>query len=90
MFKLTSFCDFGQILFLGIICHHLSLLLITDDILKGRVQCFLMQVVLNTCFVLNSKIVGADLSYHFREKRTLIPKKDVIEPKAKMLSYSNS
>jgi len=39
------------------------------DILKGRVHCFSMQVVMNKCFLLNpGKKFGADSSCRFREK----------------------
>jgi len=38
--------------------------------LKGWVHYFLMQVVLNNCFLLNpEKNLGANLSYRFQEKR---------------------
>jgi len=40
-------------------------------VVKGRVQCFSMQVVMNKCFLLNPKIFGADPSCPFRENRTL-------------------
>jgi len=58
-------------------------------VLKGRLQCFSMQVVMNKCFLLNpEKKVGADPSCRFREK-TLIPRNDVTETKTRRLGYSN-
>jgi len=61
--------------------------------LKGRVHCFLMQVLKNKRFLLNSeKNYGADPSCRFREKcknAPLIPKNDFTEPKARKPGYSN-
>jgi len=37
--------------------------------LKGRVQCFSMQIVLNKCFVLNPKKIGADPSCRLRTQK---------------------
>jgi len=37
--------------------------------LKGQVQCFLMQVIINKYFLLNLEKIGTDPSYRFREKR---------------------
>jgi len=50
---------------------------------KGRVQCFSMQVVMNKCFLLNPEkdLALIRLSFYF----TLIPKNDVIDPKARKL-----
>jgi len=64
------------------------------SLIKGRVHCFLMQVVLNKCFHLKSeKKISADPFCRFREKRKnapLIPKNDITEPKARGLAYSNN
>jgi len=55
---------------------------------KGRVHCFSMQAVMNKCFLLNPKKVGADPVLSFsRKTHTLIPKNDVTEPKARLLEY---
>jgi len=48
-----------------------------------------MQVVMNKCFLLNpKKKIRANPFCRFRDKRTLIPKNDVIEQKARRLGYS--
>jgi len=55
---------------------------------KGRVQCFSMQmqVVINKCFLLNLEKSFAQIRLTFSRKRfTLISKNDVIEPKARLL-----
>jgi len=49
-----------------------------------------MQVVMNKCFLLNpEKKFGANPSCRFEKNAPLIPKNDVIEPKARKLGYSN-
>jgi len=45
--------------------------------LKGRVHYFSMQIVMNKCFLLNLVFRS--------ENAPLIPKNDVIEPKARLL-----
>jgi len=57
------------------------------QIVKGRVQCFSMQVVINQWFVLNSEKNLAQIRLSFwRKTHTLIPKNDdVTEPKARLL-----
>jgi len=41
------------------------------SMLKDRVHCFSMQIVMNKCFLLNAeKKFGADSSCRFRKKRT--------------------
>jgi len=55
---------------------------------KDWVQCFSMKVVMNTCFLLKKKKIGADPFCCYQEKRKnvpLIPKNDVTEPKARLL-----
>jgi len=49
-----------------------------------------MQVVMNKCFLLNLKKIGADWSCRFREKHTFNSKKNnVTEPKARLLRYQS-
>jgi len=57
------------------------------NLIKGRVHCFSMQIVMNKCFLLNSeKKLGADSSLSFSKKtHTIIPKNNVTVPKAKVL-----
>jgi len=38
-------------------------------VVKGRVHCFSMQVVMNKCFLRNLEKIGADSSCRFLEKR---------------------
>jgi len=46
-------------------CSSRVLVLVsTHSNLKGRMQCFSMQVVMNKCFLLNPKKIGADPSCH--------------------------
>jgi len=54
--------------------------------LKGRVQCFSMQIVINKRFLLNPEKNWriAVLSFS-RKTHTLILKNDVTEPKARLL-----
>jgi len=55
-------------------------------LLKSRVHCFSMQVVMNKSFLLNpEKNFGVDSSCRFRKNAPLIPKNDVTEPKARLL-----
>jgi len=50
--------------------------LIPDDTLKGRVQCFSIQVVKNKCFLLSpEKQFGAESYCRFRDKRTYYSEK---------------
>jgi len=57
--------------------------------LKGRVQCFSMQVVMNKYFLLNRKKNLAQIRLDVFEKNAknapLILKTDVAEPKARQL-----
>jgi len=57
-------------------------------VIKDRLHCFSMQVVMK-CFLLNpEKKFGTDPSCRFREKRNntpLIPINNVTEPKARLL-----
>jgi len=57
---------------LNIYVRSLKLVIPAVHQVKGREQCFSMQVLLNNCcpkFVLNSKKIGTDLYCYFREKR---------------------
>jgi len=48
-------------------CEYLKM----SSVLKDRVHCFSMQVVMNKCFLLNlEKKFGANLSCHFQDKHT--------------------
>jgi len=67
--------------------------------LKGRVQCFFMQVVMSNCFLLNpeqpqqQKICHKSIlsfSRKTQELHTLIPKNEITEPKNRRLGYSNN
>jgi len=59
---------------------------VITSIIKGQVHCFSMQVVMNKCFLLNvEKKFDTDLSCHFRQNATLIPKNYVTKPKARLL-----
>jgi len=57
--------------------------------LKGRVQCFSMQVVKYKCFLLNPEKKLVQIRFVVFEKNAktdiLIPKNDVTEPKARLL-----
>jgi len=61
----------------------------TTTCIKGRVQCFSMQVVMSKCFLLNSeKTFGSVRLVVFEKnskKHSLIPKNDVTELKARLL-----
>jgi len=57
-------------------------------LLKGRVHCISMQIVMNKCFFLNpEKRRRPVLSFSIKTQimHTLIPKNDVTEPKARLL-----
>jgi len=60
---------------------------------KGRVQYFLIQVVIIKCCLLNPEKNLAQICLVVFEKtqkmHNLIPKNDVTEPKDKRLGYSN-
>jgi len=59
-------------------------------LLKGRVQCFSMQVVINNFFLLNpekKKLVQIRLVF-FEKNASLIQKNDVTEPKARLFLTS--
>jgi len=52
--------------------------------LKGRVHCFLIQVVMNKCFLLSPEKKLAQIHlvvFEKNAKHSLIPKNDVTEPK---------
>jgi len=56
--------------------------------LKGRAQCFSMQVVMNKCFLNLEKSLAQirlSLSRRTQKPHTLIPKNNVTEPKARLL-----
>jgi len=54
---------------------------------KARVHCFLMQVVMNKCFLLNlkNKNLAQIRLVVFEKNAPLIPKNDITEPKARLL-----
>jgi len=60
-----------------------------EEIVKGRLHCFSMQVAMNKCFLLNpEKKISADPSCRFREKRKnahFTSENDVTESKARLL-----
>jgi len=60
-----------------------------SNLLKGRVHCFSMQVVINNCFFLHPEKNLALIRLVVFEKNAkngpLIPKNDVTEPKARLL-----
>jgi len=59
--------------------------------LKGWVQCFSMQVVMNKCFLLNPEKNMVQISLVVFEKNaSLIPKNDITKPKTRRLGYSNN
>jgi len=57
------------------------------------VHCFSMQVVINKCFLLNpekkKKKMAQIRLVIFEKNAPLIPKNNIIEPKARRLGYSN-
>jgi len=71
------------------LCFHCYVI----NSLKGRVQCFSMQVVINKCFFLNPEKKLAQIRLVVFEKnakiaqlqRIPIPKNDVTEPKTRLL-----
>jgi len=84
---MTSFCQFENIAYFTDSAEFTEDFVVT---FKGRVICFLMQVVRSKCFLLNpEKKFGADPSCRFQKKTQknapLIPKNDVTEPKARLL-----
>jgi len=55
-------------------------------VIKGRVHCFSMQVVMNKCFLLNpEKNLTQICLVVFEKNAPLIPKNMVTEPKARLL-----
>jgi len=52
---------------------------------KGQKHCISMQVVMNKCFHLNSEKNLAQIRLVFEKNAPLLPRNDVIEPKARLL-----